>query len=345
MADPSTNADPTGTGWAINDLVVRLRLLGSERAFDLSSARQWVVGASPECTIQLDDPSGRVSRRHAVLHREGDTWLVRDLGSTNGIRHDGEATRAFSLSPGAEIELGGIAMIAESARSIELHALLRRVLGWSLRCLADVDRALGVVRDMANLRTGLILRGEGSLVGAARRLHHLVLGPERPFVLRKGDEMGIHAAERAVSGVLCFDADALPPDLREVVASLRLPETRVRLIVCARTAESSAEVATIVPRVATLWIPPLAERGDEMEQLLEAYGRDAVTVLDAAELGFRQHDLKWVRASGIRTLEEIEEVTYRLVALRNWGVTAGAERLGITHGALSRWARRRKIPT
>jgi hypothetical protein len=48
--------------------------------------------------------------------------------------------------------------------------------------------------------------------------------------------------------------------------------------------------------------------------------------------------------SGITTLDEIEEVARRLVALRNWGVTDGAKRLGITHVALSRWARRWHIP-
>jgi len=55
--------------------------------------------------------------------------------------------------------------------------------------------------------------------------------------------------------------------------------------------------------------------------------------------------VEWVRASGVATLAELEEMARRLVAIRNWGVTHGAERLGITHGALSRWAQRRKIPT
>jgi len=43
--------------------------------------------------------------------------------------------------------------------------------------------------------------------------------------------------------------------------------------------------------------------------------------------------------------DEVEDAARRLVALRNWGVSEGAKRLKITHGALSRWTRRRKIPT
>jgi len=70
-----------------------------------------------------------------------------------------------------------------------------------------------------------------------------------------------------------------------------------------------------------------------------------VAKLGASDLGFRPLDPAWARASGLATLSEIEDVARRLVALRNWGVTGGAARLGITHGALSRWARRRKLPT
>jgi hypothetical protein len=89
----------------------------------------------------------------------------------------------------------------------------------------------------------------------------------------------------------------------------------------------------------------IAERGAEIERLLEAYGADAVEELGADFLGFRPHDLERVRTCGVADLDELEELARRLVALRNWGVSGGANRLGITHGALSRWARRRRIPT
>jgi predicted DNA-binding protein (UPF0251 family) len=46
--------------------------------------------------------------------------------------------------------------------------------------------------------------------------------------------------------------------------------------------------------------------------------------------------MTWIRATEPASLEEIETIAMRIVALRNWGVNAGAEKLGISHAALSR---------
>lgn len=303
-----------------------------------------MLGSSPDCSLQLEDPSGRVSRRHAVVAREGDIWTVHDLGSTNGLRQNREERRSFQLAPGDEIELGGITLLAESRHSMALHDLLRRWLGWSTARLGEADRALREVREMANLRATLILRGEGALAGVARRLHRATLG-DRPLVMLGPADSGLQGLDRAIGGMLCVDARGLPHDMRLMVANLRMPDSRVRLVVCADASESAAEVAAMVSRMVTISIPPIAERGGEIGRLLEAYGSDAVAELGADILGFRPHDLERVRASGVATLDEIEDVARRLVALRNWGVSGGAKRLGITHGALSRWARRRRIST
>jgi hypothetical protein len=343
-AVPSTNVDPTAIGWTIKDPVIRFRVLGSARVFDLAASDRWMLGSAPDCSLQLEDPAGRVSRRHAVAAREGDLWTMHDLGSTNGLRLNREERRSFQLAPGDEIELGGITLLAESRRSLALHDLLRRWLGWSMARLGEVDRALCEVRDMAHLRAALILRGAGALAGVARRLHRIVLG-EQPFVMLGPADSGLQALDRAIGGMLCVDAGGLPRDMRLVVANLRMPDTRVRLVVCADSSEPAAGVAAMLSRIATISIPPIAEREHEIERLLEAYGADAVEELGADILGFRPHDLERVRASGVATLDEIEDAARRLVALRNWGVSGGAKRLGITHGALSRWARRRKLPT
>ena len=77
------------------------------------------------------------------------------------------------------------------------------------------------------------------------------------------------------------------------------------------------------------------------------------TIVRLPQFGMTMHEgtiVTWLKRVGDPVTEgeplaEIETGTRRLVALRNWGVTGGAERLGITHGALSRWAKRRKIPT
>jgi hypothetical protein len=65
------------------------------------------IGRSPECECQLDEPS--VSRHHAELRREGDRWLLRDLGSRNGTRVNGmRVTDEVEVRPGDHISLGGV---------------------------------------------------------------------------------------------------------------------------------------------------------------------------------------------------------------------------------------------
>src|SRR5262249_25354010 len=117
----STSADPAAAGWTIDDPVTRLRVLGSERVFDLTTSHRWMLGSSPGCPPRLDDPPRRVSRRHAKASREGEVWTLTDLGSTNGLRVNGERRRSIQLAPGDEVELGGLTLIAESCRSMELH--------------------------------------------------------------------------------------------------------------------------------------------------------------------------------------------------------------------------------
>ena len=62
-------------------------LVGEGRRTVLRGTRA-VVGRSRDCDVVLDDPN--VSRHHAELRHEGDSWTVADLGSTNGIKVNGQ---------------------------------------------------------------------------------------------------------------------------------------------------------------------------------------------------------------------------------------------------------------
>jgi transcriptional regulator with AAA-type ATPase domain/pSer/pThr/pTyr-binding forkhead associated (FHA) protein len=64
----------------------------------------WVLGRSPECSIQLRDPT--VSRRHLRIDREGDEFRFQDLGGSNPILLDGRPTRQGDLVPGQTIVIG-----------------------------------------------------------------------------------------------------------------------------------------------------------------------------------------------------------------------------------------------
>jgi pSer/pThr/pTyr-binding forkhead associated (FHA) protein len=63
-----------------------------------------LLGRHQECDIQLG--SRKVSRRHCCLAQVEDYFVVRDLGSTNGIRINGNRVLEGSLRPGDELTIG-----------------------------------------------------------------------------------------------------------------------------------------------------------------------------------------------------------------------------------------------
>jgi adenylate cyclase len=61
------------------------------------------IGRREVCDIQLDFKN--VSGTHAELSFRNGVWYVRDLGSTNGIKVNGERTLRRPLRPGDEISV------------------------------------------------------------------------------------------------------------------------------------------------------------------------------------------------------------------------------------------------
>lgn len=68
-----------------------------------------VIGRHERAAVTLDDPS--VSRRHAQIAMEEDgTLVVEDLGSSNGIRVEGQRVERMLLMDGDRFELGRITL-------------------------------------------------------------------------------------------------------------------------------------------------------------------------------------------------------------------------------------------
>lgn len=79
-------------------------LLVSDDKRTVLSGERFVIGRGRDCDLVLDDPN--VSRRHAQLRQEEGAWTVEDLGSTNGIKLNGQRSQGGLLKPGDELTLG-----------------------------------------------------------------------------------------------------------------------------------------------------------------------------------------------------------------------------------------------
>lgn len=62
------------------------------------------IGRSEDCAIQIDDPV--FSRQHAQIERHDGGWIIRDLGSTNGVLKDGQRFAERAINDGDEVSVG-----------------------------------------------------------------------------------------------------------------------------------------------------------------------------------------------------------------------------------------------
>jgi pSer/pThr/pTyr-binding forkhead associated (FHA) protein len=63
-------------------------------------------GRHPECDVRMMS-SPKVSRRHCCIAQVNDRWVVRDLGSMNGIALNGKRVkREADLKAGDELMIG-----------------------------------------------------------------------------------------------------------------------------------------------------------------------------------------------------------------------------------------------
>lgn len=65
-----------------------------------------LIGRHQECDIQI--PSRKISRRHCCIAQVADHLVIRDLGSTNGVRINGIKVLEGHLQPNDEIMIGNM---------------------------------------------------------------------------------------------------------------------------------------------------------------------------------------------------------------------------------------------
>ena len=71
--------------------------------FALGEAR-FVIGRDPECDLEI--PDRLASRKHVLVVKIGDCWMVEDLKSSNGTLFNTEPLDRSVLNDGDEIAIG-----------------------------------------------------------------------------------------------------------------------------------------------------------------------------------------------------------------------------------------------
>jgi Protein of unknown function (DUF3662)/FHA domain len=105
----STRAIATNTAerWGVAATPARLEVLdssGAPRDNISVTSLPVVIGRLSSNDVVLSDPN--VSRRHAELRRDGDRWIIQDLGSTNGTLVNGVRTAEGELTDGDRLSFG-----------------------------------------------------------------------------------------------------------------------------------------------------------------------------------------------------------------------------------------------
>jgi len=144
------------------------RLVAIDEGPDITLDRAMVVvGRHPSCDTRLD--SLRVSRQHCCMSQENGEVTVRDLGSTNGIRINGQRVERGRLRPGDELSIAHIRYRLENGQGHDqtIAEPAGMILG---RPVAEDERPASVSARPAEVVAPFGNVGENAFAAAVRKL-------------------------------------------------------------------------------------------------------------------------------------------------------------------------------
>ena len=104
-------------------VLIYKRTDGTEKTYEFGG-KPLIFGRLPEAEIQVRDAF--ISRIHANLNYVNNTFVLKDLGSTNGTYRNGTRVYECELTSGDKIQVGDAALMFEIDASTET-AVLRQV--------------------------------------------------------------------------------------------------------------------------------------------------------------------------------------------------------------------------
>jgi transcriptional regulator with GAF, ATPase, and Fis domain len=142
------------------------------------------LGAMDTNDLVLEDDT--VSRHHCRIHQEGNSYVLRDLDSTNGTFINGVRIKEAYLKPDCSIMLGNTRLRFKSgARPVRIQPStddrFGRIIGTNLK----MREIFGILEKIAPTSTTVVIEGEtgtGKEV-VARTIHEKSLRADGPFVV------------------------------------------------------------------------------------------------------------------------------------------------------------------
>jgi len=111
------------------------------------------IGRIDTADLQID--SGRVSREHAVVVKQGRSYRLRDLGSTNGTQVNGKAIDEVELQDGDVVVIADQEFVFVAAGAGEARRMATQVMA----AAEEVDDPLEQVLALRRLQESLLHRG------------------------------------------------------------------------------------------------------------------------------------------------------------------------------------------
>ena len=207
------------------------------------------MGRHPANVLRLVD--GEVSKDHCVIERMGATWLLRDLGSSNGTFVNGRKIREARLKDGDEITIGSSKVVFREGQEVKRQAAGVTVIGSAQSMpafLATVAHSESTEFRAAEKLSGIEeLKADYEKLRIANEFHRLV-GSERELkhLLEKILKLAVEllSADNAV----IFIPDARGELVAQAVLSkkgagdgINVPETVLKRVVETRSAVLTAD--------------------------------------------------------------------------------------------------------
>ncbi len=142
-----------------------------------------VVGSSSQCDLVIEDPT--VSRHHAEISVVPGGVQVRDLSSTNGIRHGSMSISEAVLPTRITLMLGSVALKIEESDRPTINPSPRQSYGKLCGDSSAMREVFGILDLASRTDASVLLQGESGTGKelAASALHEHSARAEGPFVV------------------------------------------------------------------------------------------------------------------------------------------------------------------